>query len=105
MLDGGVAEVKARHAGRFVALSLAGGATEAARAVLRDASLVARADDSNRTLELELARGADPQRLLRRLVESGAVVERFELVQPSLHRIFLDAVGAAGVEEGVTGHG
>jgi hypothetical protein len=26
-------------------------------------------------------------------------------VQPSLHRIFLDAVGATGVEEGVTGHG
>ncbi len=105
VLDGGVAEVKARHAGRFVALSLVGGAADAARAVLRDTSLVARADDSNRTLELELARGADPQRLLRRLVEAGAGVERFELVQPSLHRIFLDAVGATGGEEGVIGHG
>jgi ABC-type uncharacterized transport system ATPase subunit len=38
-------------------------------------------------------------------VDAGVGVERFELVQPSLHRIFLDAVGATGVEEGVTGHG
>ena len=73
--------------------------------MLRDRSLVARADDSNRTLEIQLADGADPQRLLQRLVESGAGIERFELVQPSLHQIFLDAVGATGVEEGITGHG
>jgi ABC-2 type transport system ATP-binding protein len=104
VLDGGVAEVKARHAGRFVALAIADGA-ERAEPVLRDRSLVNRADDSNRTLEIELAAGADPQRLLQRLVESGARIARFELVQPSLHRIFLDTVGATGVEEGVTGHG
>jgi ABC-2 type transport system ATP-binding protein len=88
-----------------VALSLSGNGAQAAAGVLGDASLVARADDSNRSLEIELARGADPQRLLRRLVDAGVGVERFELVQPSLHRIFLDAVGATGVEEGVTGHG
>jgi ABC-2 type transport system ATP-binding protein len=105
VLDGGVAAVKSAHAGRYIALALADGGAEAAAPVLRDTSLVARADDSNRTLEVELARGADPQRLLRRLVEAGANVERFELVQPSLHRIFLDAVGATGVEEGITGHG
>ncbi len=104
VLDGGVAAVKAQHGGRFVALSLSHGAP-AAGAVLADASLVARADDSNRSLEIELARGADAQQLLKRLVDAGAGIERFELVQPSLHRIFLDAVGATGVEEGVTGHG
>jgi ABC-2 type transport system ATP-binding protein len=32
-------------------------------------------------------------------------VQRFELVQPSLHRIFLDKVGASGIEEGMTGQG
>jgi len=105
VLDGGVAEVKARHAGRFVAVAFAAGGAEEAAAVLSDRSLIANADDSNRTLEIQLAEGADPQRLLKRLVESGAGVERFELVQPSLHKIFLDAVGATGVEEGVTGHG
>ena len=105
VLDGGVAAVKAQHAGRFLALALTAGGAAAAEPVLRDRSLVARTDDSNRTLEIELAPGADPQSLLRRLVAAGAGVERFELIQPSLHRIFLDAVGASGVEEGVTGHG
>jgi len=104
VLDGGVAEVKAKHAGRFVALVIADGA-DRAEPVLRDRTLVKHAGDSNRTLEVELAPGADPQRLLQRLVESGARIARFELVQPSLHRIFLDTVGATGVEEGVTGHG
>jgi len=32
-------------------------------------------------------------------------VQRFELVQPSLHQIFLERVGATGVEEGMQGHG
>jgi ABC-2 type transport system ATP-binding protein len=105
VLDGGVAAVKAAHGGKFVALALSGGGTDAAAAVLKDPSLVQRSDDSNRTLEIELARGADPQKLLRRLVDAGVAIERFEMVQPSLHRIFLDAVGATGVEEGVTGHG
>ena len=104
VLDGAVADVKAKHAGKFIALALAEGADRAG-SVLRDRALVARADDSNRTLEVELAAGADPQQLLQRLVESGARIARFELVQPSLHRIFLDTVGATGVEEGITGHG
>jgi ABC-2 type transport system ATP-binding protein len=56
-------------------------------------------------LEIELAPRASPQDLLKRLVNAGASIERFELVRPSLHRIFLDRVGATGVEEGMTGHG
>ena len=108
VLDGGVAEVKAAHGARHVALALAGG-TEATRngvgAVLADQSLVTRHDDQNRYLELELAPGADPQALLARLVAAGAPITRFELVQPSLHQIFLERVGATGVEAGMTGHG
>jgi ABC-2 type transport system ATP-binding protein len=38
-------------------------------------------------------------------VESGASVQRFEMIQPSLHEIFLKKVGATGIEEGMTGHG
>jgi ABC-2 type transport system ATP-binding protein len=96
VLDGGVAQVKADHGGRNVALVLQDGAGRAdAGAILRDPALVRRVDDSNRAFEIELAPGADPQRLLRRLVEAGAVVERFELVHPSLHQIFLQRVGAA----------
>jgi ABC-2 type transport system ATP-binding protein len=105
VLDGPVATVKAEHGGKHVALELAGGTADGVGPVLADASLVRRVDDANRSFEIELAAGADPQRLLRRLVDAGAAIHRFELVQPSLHQIFLQTVGATGVEEGMHGHG
>jgi ABC-2 type transport system ATP-binding protein len=108
VLDGAVSEVKARHGGRPGALGLHGGleaVTNGVGDVLADRSLIARADDQNRFVEIELAPGADPQQLLRRLVAAGAPINRFELVQPSLHQIFLEKVGATNVEEGMSGHG
>ena len=98
VLDGGLTQVKAEHGTRNVALVLqdSQGRAGAAR-ILQDRTLVSRVDDSNRAFEIELASGADPQRLLRQLVESGASIERFELVHPSLHQIFLQRVGAANV--------
>jgi ABC-2 type transport system ATP-binding protein len=105
VLDGTVADIRAAHAGRSVAVTLADGATDGVSAVLRDRALVANLDDNNRTLEIALADGADAQTLLARLVGANARITRFELVQPSLHRIFLEAVGATGVAEGMTGHG
>ena len=103
VLDGGVTEVKAQHGGRHVALSIE--ARNGVANVFDDPSLVRRVNDSNRYLEVELAEGADPQELLRRIVSAGALVQRFELIQPSLHQIFLDRVGATGVEENMSGHG
>jgi ABC-2 type transport system ATP-binding protein len=105
VLDGAITDVKSQHGGRFIALALANGAAADLAPIWRDASLVQRCDDSNRTFEIELAAGADPQDLLHRVLKTGARVERFELVQPSLHRIFLDKVGITGVEAGMTGHG
>lgn len=105
VLDGGVAEVKSAHGGRHVALGLSGDASDGVSETLADPTLVRRVDDQNRFFEIELAPGADPQRLLRRLIEAGAAIHRFELVQPSLHQIFLQKVGASGVEEGMSGHG
>ena len=57
------------------------------------------------TADFEMVANGDPMQLLRRILDAGGSVQRFELVQPSLHRIFLDKVGAAGVEEGMSGHG
>ena len=105
VLDGPVADIRAAHAARTVALTLAEGPADGVASVLRDPALVARLDDSNRTFEIELADGAGADVLLTRLVGAGARITRFELVQPSLHRIFLDAVGAVGVADGMTGHG
>jgi ABC-2 type transport system ATP-binding protein len=105
VLDGTVTDVKEEHGQRNVALALEGDGMSGVAAILRDNSLVRRADDSNRFFEIEMAPGADPQMLLKRIVESGASIQRFEMIQPSLHQIFLQKVGATGVEEGMSGHG
>jgi ABC-2 type transport system ATP-binding protein len=105
VLDGPVAQVKAEHGTRVVALSVDGDARNQIAHILADRTLVARADDQNRYYEIELAPGADAQTLLRRVIETGAPIQRFELVQPSLHQIFLQKVGATGVEEGMSGQG
>src|SRR2546428_485230 len=52
-----------------------------------------RVDDYGQYAELELAPGADAQIILQQLVASGARLSRFELMEPSLHKIFLDLVG------------
>jgi ABC-2 type transport system ATP-binding protein len=105
VLDGTLTAVKAENAGRTVALALEGGTNTAVSAILRDRTLVDRSDDHNRYIEIELAAGADAQVLLRRVIETGATIQRFERVQPSLHQIFLQRVGATGVEEGMSGNG
>ncbi len=105
VLDGTVAAVKSEHAGRTIALALEGGATPAIMQVLGDLALVERVDDNSRYFEVELQPKGDAQVLLQRLVAAGAAIQRFEKVQPSLHQIFLQRVGATGVEEGMSGHG
>jgi len=105
VLDGSVAGVKAEHAGRFVAISLDDPMPVGVQVLLADRALVRNVDDQNTFFELEMSPGADAQQLLRRLIDAGASVRRFELVQPSLHRIFLEKVGATHVEPRMSGHG
>jgi len=105
VLDGTVSGVKSAHGGTHIALALNGDIRSGVTTVLSDTTLVTHVDDQNQFFELELAAGATPQRLLERLVAAGAPITRFELVQPSLHQIFLQTVGAEGVEEGMSGQG
>jgi ABC-2 type transport system ATP-binding protein len=105
VLDGRVTDVKQAASARHVALSLVGGVQNGVNEVLRDASLVRTLDDNANFIELELAPTADSQVLLRRLLEAGAKIDRFEMMQPSLHQIFLQRVGAQGIETGMSGHG
>ena len=105
VLDGGVAAVKKAAGGRNVALTLRDGMQNGVGDILRDPTLVQKLDDSNQFFDVELAPNADAQVLLRRLIDSGATIERFEMVQPSLHQIFLQRVGAKGIETGMSGHG
>ena len=115
ILDGTMEAVKEEHSGHRVALELGdssgegdgrvenGGVAACVAEVLADRSLVSRVLGPTHSLEVELSPGGDAQRLLRRLVEAGANIRRFELAQPSLNRIFLDRVGAMGVEDETNG--
>jgi len=97
VLDGGLAEVKRVHGGTHVAVAFDDGGDPAVP-IIADRTLVAKADDYGGYAELALADGVEPQQLLERLVRSGARLRRFEHIEPSLNRIFLDKVGAAGAE-------
>ncbi|HYP53517.1 MAG TPA: ATP-binding cassette domain-containing protein [Pyrinomonadaceae bacterium] len=87
VLEGSLREVKAAHAADAVALR-----AEGADGVLADADLVAAVKPAGDYTEVTLREGADAQQLLRRLLDAGARVTKFEQVEPSLHDIFVKAV-------------
>ena len=63
----------------------------------------------NGAMHLLLAEGADHQAILRRGVEAGATIYRFDLVEPRLHEIFVRhagdaATGDAGTPTGALGN-
>jgi ABC-2 type transport system ATP-binding protein len=92
LVDGTLGEVKQTHAGKHVIIAFDGSQGAAAQ-IFADRRLVARIQDFGQEAELELTPGADPQEILRALVNSGARLARFELATPSLHKIFVDLVG------------
>jgi len=87
VLDGRIREVKRGFSRHAVALRIEGG-----DGVLEDPSLVASVKRHADELEVLLAEGASAQSLLRRLIDSGAVVGRFEMIEPSLNDIFIAKV-------------
>ena len=87
VLEGSLREVRAGFGRNAVALR-----AEGADGVLEDRSLVAAVKPSADRVEVLLAEGADPQTLLRRLVERGARVSMFEQVEPTLRDIFIAEV-------------
>jgi ABC-2 type transport system ATP-binding protein len=87
VLDGSMREVKRSFGRNAVALRLEGG-----DAVLADRSLVSKIERHSDGVEALLAEGADSQVLLRKLIAAGARVERFEMIEPSLHDIFIEKV-------------
>ena len=106
VVDGTMAEVKQEGGGRHVALTFHRDAAKAAR-VLADRSLVVKADDYGASAEVEMAAGANADQLLRALVDSGAGISRFEVVEPSLESIFIAKVGrdaAVAAAVGENGH-
>jgi len=52
-------------------------------------------EPTNSAVHLTMADGADHQVILRRALEAGATVYRFELLEPRLHEIFVRHAGEA----------
>jgi ABC-2 type transport system ATP-binding protein len=92
VLDGVLSQIKREHGKNHVALTFTRNAG-AARSILADRSLVARVDDAGGSAEVELAVNADPENLLRGLVNADVGLSRFEVVEPSLQSIFIAKVG------------
>jgi len=98
VLDGGLAEVKRVHGGTYVAVAFED-ATAGAGAMRAVSDLVAAADDSGVFAELKLKDGVDPQTVLEQLMKTGVRIRRFERIEPSLNRIFLEKAGPEAASE------
>ncbi|HUF04204.1 MAG TPA: ATP-binding cassette domain-containing protein [Aridibacter sp.] len=87
VVSGSLREIKESYGKNVVSLRCTGGDE-----VLADESLAAKVIDHSDEREVFLAKGADPQNLLGKLVSSGAEITKFELIEPSLNDIFIEKV-------------
>lgn len=87
IIGGTLREVKQSSGKNMIALRATGGGD-----VLEDRSLIAKVVEHADEKELVLAANADTQVLLKRLIESGASISKFEQIEPSLNDIFISAV-------------
>jgi ABC-2 type transport system ATP-binding protein len=92
VLDGSVGEVKSRHGKNSVALAFDGDGS-----FLESLPGVAKLTDFGQYVEVRLREGADPQELLRQAA-ARLRIRRFEIVEPSLHDIFVETVTGKGEE-------
>jgi ABC-2 type transport system ATP-binding protein len=92
VLEGAVPEVKARFGRNTVALAFEGDG-----AFIEALPFVAGVGDFGQYLEVRLADGADAQALLQ-AAAARLRVRRFEVVEPSLHDIFVATVTGRGRE-------
>ncbi len=93
VVDGTLDQIRSGHESHTVSVALEGDT-----AFIRALPMVAAAKPDGRRLQVALKEGADPQDLLRALVERVRV-RAFEIKQPSLHEIFVRLVGGGHVED------
>jgi ABC-2 type transport system ATP-binding protein len=87
VLEGDLDQIKANYGHCSVQIKYDGDAR-----FLHESRLVQSFNDYGNYVEVRLAPGADTQELLR-LASSRARLDRFEVMQPSLEEIFIEAVG------------
>jgi ABC-2 type transport system ATP-binding protein len=90
VLSGSLREVKRSFGWRSLAVD-----GEKLDGVLTSHPLVKSVTPQRHHLEVALQDGADPQMLLKDLVNGGVRLTRFELVAPTLNEIFIESVGRA----------
>jgi len=83
VLDGTLEAIQSAYGTDTVRVEL-----EGFKGSLADLAGVVNVTDFGRCQDLRMARGTDPQQLLVRLMERGQV-RRFEIMQPTLHDIFV----------------
>jgi ABC-2 type transport system ATP-binding protein len=87
LFEGSLRDIKSSFGRNSVAVRCEGG-----DGVLDDPALVSKLVRHADEAQALLAQGADAQVLLKRLIASGAVIGRFEMVEPSLNDIFITRV-------------
>jgi ABC-2 type transport system ATP-binding protein len=87
---GTLAELKGRSAARTVRLGVEG---EILPAWLASVDGVAAVRPAAGFAEVELRAGMDPREVLSAALARGALVDRFEIAEPSLEAIFIELVG------------
>jgi ABC-2 type transport system ATP-binding protein len=87
VLSGTLREVKESFGRNIIALRCTGGDE-----VLANKDLVGKIIETADEKEVILAKDTNPQNLLRKLIENGANISKFELIEPSLNDIFIDKV-------------
>ena len=87
VFEGSLREIKSSFGRNSVAVRCEGG-----DGVLEDPELVSKLVRHADEAQALLASGADAQTLLKRLIDSGAVIGKFEMVEASLNDIFITKV-------------
>jgi ABC-2 type transport system ATP-binding protein len=90
ILEGSLRQVKSSFGLNTVALRVVG-----ENGLLNKSNLISKVEHHSDETEVLLNENADPQELLKQLIDSGAVVTKFEMIEPSLHNIFIEKVSEA----------
>ena len=93
VLEGDLAQIKAGYGNCNVQIKYDGDAR-----FLQESQLVQSFNDYGNYVEVRLAPGADAQELLK-LASAGARLSKFEVMEPSLEQIFIEAVSKPAVSQ------
>ena len=89
ILDGKLGDIRSQRASNAVIVEV-----EGIHGFIKTLPMVTKVERGQNTIEITLGKGADPQELLKAIVEKVRV-RKFEVKMPSLHEIFVELVGAS----------